>query len=149
MRPSSRVAAFLAVLVLAYTGAATFLECGMHGAVPAAAGVAQGHHHHDRGDSSDHAHHGGPIPRRDDRGGPCCHSTLYNAVFQSLSTLQLVRAEALLPVPAGFAALPSADVVPATTAGRHWATGPPLLSGPNGPLFSARPRYLAVSSFLV
>lgn len=149
MRPRSSVAGFLAVLVLGYTSFATFLECGMHGAETASA-AARRTHHHEHGAPSEHARHEGSVPRGGDPAGPaCCRTTLFNAVFQTVSALQLVRAEAFLPVPASLAAVPSADAALTATAGRHWATGPPLLAGPNGTLFPARPRYLVVSSFLV
>jgi hypothetical protein len=167
MRSVPALAASLACLVVAYTTFAPFLECGMHRAEGGRAAAsteepAGGHHHHhgyggpaghaERGAAPvGHAQHGATpaSPRAGDPSGPaCCHASLYNVVFQSLSPLALLRADAASQM-LGFVHTPTTLAAGAGPGIFHPGTGPPSAAGPNTSLFPARPQFLAVSSFLI
>jgi hypothetical protein len=162
------LAASLACLVVGYTTFAPFLECGTHAAEVGRATAGGGapaaghHHHHGQGGPAGqaqrgaapvgHARHGAAPAsgRAGDAPAPaCCHTSLYNVVFQSLSPLEIVRADACTRLPLGFVRTPATLARGAEAGISHPGTGPPSTVGPNTSLFPARPRFLAVSSLLI
>lgn len=149
MPTRGRIAAFLAVCVLTYSSLASFLECGMHRASHlGSAGSVTHHEHGNHSHHSEHDHAGsGNMP--EGSAGACCHSTLFNIVFQSLSPLEISHSESRAPAPLTHWSLASQGGTLVVSRAVGSATGPPARLASAFSPFPSRARFIALSSLLV
>ena len=149
MRSQRAIAASLAGLVLAVTAVAPLLSCETDATATA---VVQPRHHHEAAATRAHTDHGAPARNRagDRADDVCCRTSLYNVIFQSVSPADVLRADSSALIPTGLVRTATCFTVATTDArGGRWATGPPSARGASSPLFPARPRFLALASFLL
>lgn len=149
MRSKRRIAASLACVVLAYSTLSSLLECGTghgHQAHTTVAAHADEHHtqHHGHGAGHPSEHHGG-TPME----ASCCNPSLYNVAFECPHPSENLRAQAFTRLPHHPQSALASVVAGCPSAAFNRATGPPSRSGSNTNLYATRPRFLALSSFLV